>query len=304
MNIFAQFESSLLPYAFGKKDVVRLFEVALLTGGHVLIEDLPGVGKTTFAKAFAALSGKTFSRIQGTSDLLPSDIVGGEIVNLQTKEISLKKGPIFSELVLIDEINRMHPKTQSAFLEAMEEKTVTLAGEKFFLPAEHMILATQNPIEQAGTNVLPEAQRDRFACKISLGFPSEAVEQQMVQNMGESIDAKILSLNPLFSGSEISDVKKQVAEGFISESIAKKLVQFAHWTREDEKFQYGISLRGMQIFANAMRAHALLEGRDFVIPEDGISLLFPFLAHRIEFHEPFSDTQVHKILLEKYEKLF
>lgn len=299
---FSELEKSLLPYVFYKKDILRIFTVALCIQGHILIEDLPGIGKTTFSKAFSALVGRNFSRIQGTSDLLPSDIVGGEVINLKTKEISLKKGPIFSQLVLIDEINRMHPKTQSAFLEAMEEKTVTIGGESFSLPLEHMIIATQNPIEQEGTNPLPEAQRDRFSCKVSLGFPPNKVQQEILQNDHQNIEDTIANTIPVIDSEEIKKAQKIVKNIFLSDSIAKQLVIFAEWTRTDPMFRYGISPRGLLIFARAMRANAFLEGRDFVIPEDGLLLLIPFLIHRIETQEQMPTAVLQEILEKEYSK--
>lgn len=298
------FLKNLLPFVFGKKDVLRLFEIALLIKGHILIEDLPGVGKTTFSKAFATVLGKKFSRIQGTSDLLPSDILGGEVVNLQTKELSLKKGPIFSDIVLIDEINRMHPKTQSAFLEAMEEKTVSLVGEKYPLPSHHMIIATQNPVEHEGTNVLPEAQRDRFACKVSLGFPPKKIQMHMLQNTVGNIDSIIQTISSGISDDMLEDLQSKVQSIHMDDIIATRIVDFCSWTREDIQFRYGVSPRGMMIFGNAMRANAFLERRDFVLPEDGIHILSSFLLHRIEFREEKIENEKESILRKKFIEIF
>lgn len=167
-HAFENFRATFLPFVFDKPEVAKIFEIALLIRGHILIEDFPGIGKTTIAKAFSKLIGYSFSRIQGTSDSLPQDILGGEVFDFEQKHFSIKKGPIFQELVLIDEINRMHPKTQSAFLQCMEEQKVSLAGIEYELPKHHLIIATQNPIEYAGTFPLPEAQRDRFACFVKI----------------------------------------------------------------------------------------------------------------------------------------
>lgn len=306
LDKFKKIEELLLPFAFNKKRIIRILEVTFLTRGHLLIEDLPGSGKTTLSKAFAALLGRSFSRIQGTSDTLPQDILGGEIIDLKTKELALKKGPIFQEIVLIDEINRMHPKTQSAFLEAMEEKQVSLAGKKHKLPKIHFVLATQNSLEYEGTFPLPEAQRDRFASIMHIGFPGRELQKEILMHQSYlSLDKKIDDLEQLISEEEILFAQSEVEKIHMSEEIAERLMRFAEWTGDKSVFRYGASLRGMTIFSSALRANALLEGREFVIPEDGIELVVPFFVHRIEYlDESLPQDELKKLLLDKYMEVF
>jgi len=295
-------EELLLPFAFEKKSIIRLLQIALISRGHVLIEDLPGVGKTTLSKAFAATIGRSFSRIQGTSDTLPQDVIGGEIIDLHTKEFSIKKGPIFQEIVLIDEINRMHPKTQSAFLEAMEESQVSISGKHIPLPRIHLVLATQNPLELKGTYVLPEAQRDRFSCIISLGFPSAEIQKQILSDQSYlALNKKIEELPAVMTEEEILTLQKEVQSVHISDEILNRLLEFAEWTRNPEIFRYGMSPRGLSLFASALRANALLENRDFVLPEDGKDLIVPFVSHRIELlNEHISTSEKETAILQKY----
>jgi len=299
-------EESLIPYAFGKKDVVRLLIISLLIKGHILIEDLPGVGKTTLAKAFSSLLGRTFARVQGTSDTLPQDIIGGEIIDLKTNDFLIKKGPIFSEFVLIDEINRMHPKTQSALMEGMEEKQVSIAGKLNALPDIHMIIATQNPIEYAGTYPLPEAQRDRFFCVLKIGFPSTEVQKDILKNQTFlDLNTRVQNLKSVVDNQEILHLQNMVKEVKIADEILLRLIKFAEWTRNPIYFRYGISPRGLSIFVQALRAQALLEDRDYVIPEDGRSLIIPLLTHRVEYlDETMPKEELEKMFLQNYMEIF
>lgn len=301
-----ELEKHLLPFAFGKKSVIRLMEIPLLIGGHILIDDLPGVGKTTLSKAFARLLGRSFSRLQGTSDTLPQDILGGEVFNVQTQEFSIKKGPIFEEIVLIDEINRMHPKSQSAFLEAMEERHVTIGTNRMELPTVHLVLATQNPIEYSGTYPLPEAQRDRFACVVTIGFPAAEVQRDILENQQYlDLDKQIQALPELMTSEEIMFLRESVKTVRISKEILTRIIRFADWTRDAETFRYGLSPRALSIFSAALRAYALLEGRDYVIPEDATPLLIPFVMHRVEYlNTSVKPEGVADILNEKYRQIF
>lgn len=301
-----QLEEKLLPFAFGKEAVIRLLEIPLLIGGHILIDDLPGVGKTTLSKAFARLSGRSFSRLQGTNDTLPQDILGGEVYNAQTQAFSIKKGPIFAEVVLIDEINRMHPKSQSAFLEAMEERHVSIGGKHLELPPIHLVLATQNPIEYSGTYPLPEAQRDRFSCVITIGFPDAERQRQILQDQEYlDLDQKIDALPQLLTSEDILALRAAVKQVTITDEILTRLIRFAEWTRDPKLFRYGLSPRGLSLFAAALRAHALLSGRAFVIPEDAIFLLIPFTLHRVEYLDSsVQEEGVKAVLTEKYREFF
>jgi MoxR-like ATPase len=299
---FKKFRAAFLPFVFDKPEVAKIFEIALLMRGHILIEDFPGIGKTTIAKAFAKLIGYSFSRIQGTSDSLPQDILGGEIFDFEQKHFSIKKGPIFDELVLIDEINRMHPKTQSAFLQCMEEQKVSLAGIEYTLPKHHLIIATQNPIEYAGTFPLPEAQRDRFACFVKIGYPSAETQKNILRQGGKHrLDEIIEALESPITKEELALSQAEVQNIFVKDSILDGLIRLADWSRKEVGFQYGISPRGLDLFVRAMKAHAFLSDRDFVIPEDGLDLVIPFLHHRIALQKEIGTTQsIQSLLQEKY----
>ncbi|MBT4937292.1 MoxR family ATPase [Candidatus Peregrinibacteria bacterium] len=299
-------KKELFPFVFEKNPLSDLLLISLFIKGHILIEDLPGVGKTTLAKAFSKILGLDFSRIQGTSDMLPQDISGGEIIDTKTREFCLRKGPLFKELILVDEINRMHPKSQSVFLQAMEEKSVSINGENISLPEIHMILATQNPIEYSGTYPLPEAQRDRFSCSVTIGFPSKEVQKNILKNQNYLyLDNKIDSLKTVFSKVEILEIQKGIESIEVADEILERLIKLASWTRDESFFRYGISPRGLAIFVQALKAKALLESRAYVIPEDGMGILGPFLVHRIEHKDlSLSKQALSEMLLEKYKEIF
>jgi MoxR-like ATPase len=301
----AQFRKELLPFVFGKNHLIDVLLVTLIMRGHILIEDLPGVGKTTVAKAFSALLGREFSRIQGTSDTLVQDVIGGEILDMQTKKLHLRKGPIFAEIVLVDEINRMHPKTQSAFLEAMEERQVSLAGKVEKLPHIHMILATQNPIEYSGTYPLPEAHRDRFACRLSIGFPDRALQKHMlIHQQYRTIDAQIAGLPSVLSAADLKTLEDYLPHVTISDIILDRLLDFVDWTRTDTQFRYGVSPRGVFQMTTALRAYAMLIGRDMVVPADVRVLLPYFLLHRIELVNGQGRDVLEQVCDEKLKEVF
>lgn len=284
---FRAFHEAFLPFVFEKPHVAEIFETAFLIRGHVLVEDLPGVGKTTAAKAFARLLGFSHARVQGTSDSLPQDVVGGEIFDFANREFHVRKGPVFEEVVLIDEINRMHPKTQSAFLECMEERSVSIAGKSHRLPEFHFVIATQNPLEHLGTFPLPEAQRDRFAAVARIGYPDDVLAKEiLVSGSPERLEASLAALSCPISRESLRACRKAVSDVHLDGAVAEGLVRFANWTRSDSGFKYGISPRGLALFASALRAKAFLSGRDFVIPEDGVPLVVPFLSHRIGSDDP------------------
>ena len=263
----------------GKPRVVRLTVAALLARGHVLLEDVPGVGKTTLALALARSLGLDFRRIQFTSDLLPTDIVGVTVFSQKTGEFEFKPGPLFSNVVLADEINRTTPRTQSALLEAMSEGRVSVDDRTRPLPDPFLVIATQNPLEHHGTYPLPESQLDRFLVRLSIGYPGKAVERAIVMNRGA--DAPVESLEPVLSLDEFRALQAQVDDVEIDESIVDYAMQIIEETRTDSRIRIGVSTRGALALVRAAKAYALVAGRTFVIPDDVRDLLVPVLAHRV-----------------------
>jgi len=263
----------------GKKDVIKKVLVALLAGGHVLIEDVPGVGKTTLAKALANSVDCSFSRIQFTPDLLPSDVLGVSIYNQKSGDFEYKKGPLHNQIILADEINRASPKTQSSLLEAMEERQITMDGTTYKLEEPFMVLATQNPIEYEGTFPLPEAQLDRFMIKIKIGYPNEESELSIFKKVKEKIEAD--DLEAILNRETILELREKVAQVFVKESIEKYILRIVRKTRENENIILGCSPRATISLYNASKAFALLKGRDFVAPEDVSQLAVDVLSHRI-----------------------
>lgn len=267
-------------YLLGKMRAVRLSLIALLSGGHILLEDIPGLGKTTLALALSGVLGMTFGRLQCTSDLLPSDITGLSIFSREEGKFIFMQGPVFNNLVLVDEINRAMPKTQSAMLEAMEERRVTVEGVTYQLPSPFLVIATQNPVEQVGTYPLPESQLDRFLICAGIGYPPENVEKVIIK--GGSIRDEIKRLTPLVSIEDILEARKAVREKvYLSDKIVDYIFTIVAATRSHPFILSGISTRGGINMADAARAHAYLEGREFVIPEDVKSVAVPTGAHRL-----------------------
>jgi len=250
----------------GKEKAIKLSLICLLAKGHLLIEDLPGVGKTTLALAISRVFGLSFGRIQGTSDLLPSDITGTTVYHKKTESFKFHKGPIFNHIVLVDEINRMSPKTQSALLEPMEENQVTVDGITYPLPQPFFLIATQNPIEYHGTYPLPEAQIDRFFMKISIGYPSKNLEKEILK-IG-SLKDSIINLEPIMDKDELIRAQKEVNQVYVSEKIIDYVLDIVEATRKNPYLLAGLSTRGALILIQVAKAKAYLEGRDFVIPED------------------------------------
>ena len=267
-------------YLRGKVRAVKLSMIALLTGGHILLEDIPGLGKTTLALALSGVLGMSFGRLQCTSDLLPSDITGLSIFNREEGKFTFLKGPIFNNLLLVDEINRAMPKTQSAMLEAMEERRVTVEGVTYPLPAPFLVIATQNPVEQVGTYPLPESQMDRFLIRTGIGYPPDDIEKAIIQ--GGSIRDKIQNLTPLVQIDDILEARSVVKEKvYLSDKIVEYIFSIVSATRNNPFILTGVSTRGGINMADAAKAHAFLEGRDFVIPEDVKSIAVPVGAHRL-----------------------
>ncbi len=263
----------------GKDEAIRLVLVALLSGGHALLEDVPGVGKTLLAKSLARSIDGKFQRIQCTPDLLPTDVTGSNIWNPSSGEFQFLPGPIFTNILLADEINRATPRTQSALLEVMEEQQVTVDGKSRLVPQPFFVIATQNPIEYQGTFPLPEAQMDRFALSFSLGYPTEGEELQMLQEQSQRIPSD--SLQPCLTLEDIRDLQKLCREVRIEPSLQQYIIDLVRASRQDEEITLGVSPRGTMILQRASQALAFLEGRDFVIPDD-IKFLTPSVfSHRL-----------------------
>lgn len=263
----------------GKDDAIKLVIVALLSGGHALLEDVPGVGKTLLAKSLARSINGKFQRIQCTPDLLPSDVTGTNIWNPNTREFEFLAGPAFANILLTDEINRATPRTQSSLLEVMEEKQITVDGLARFVPSPFFVIATQNPVEYQGTFPLPEAQMDRFTISFSLGYPSFEEEVQMLERQLNSTTAEELS--PCISLDEVKQLQSEVAHVKVSNELQKYIVNLVSASRIDDEITLGVSPRGAIALQKASQSFAYLEGRDYVIPDD-IKFLAPnVLCHRL-----------------------
>lgn len=263
----------------GKADVTELLLVALLTEGHVLLDDVPGIGKTTLAKALARSLDCTFSRIQFTPDLLPSDVTGLNYYNQRSQEFEFRPGPVLSQVLLADEINRATPRTQSSLLEAMQERQVTVDGETYQLPRPFLVMATQNPIELEGTFPLPEAQVDRFLMQLALGYPTEAEEEEILLTYQR--DDPLEDLQVVASADDVLGLQREVREVHISTDVRHYILRVVRTTREHEAVDLGVSPRGTLALFKASQALAALRGRDFVIPSDVQYLCAPVLTHRL-----------------------
>ncbi|ODH00282.1 magnesium chelatase [Nostoc sp. KVJ20] len=263
----------------GKAEAIRLVLVALLGGGHALLEDVPGVGKTLLAKSLArSLDGK-FQRLQCTPDLLPTDITGTNIWNPKSGEFTFLTGPVFTNVLLADEINRATPRTQSALLEVMEEHQVTVDGVSRPVPQPFFVIATQNPIEYQGTFPLPEAQMDRFMLSLSLGYPSEAEELLMLQNLQNGV--KVADLQPCITLAEVQELRYLCSQVKVATSLQQYILELVRVTRQDEEIALGVSPRGTLALQRAAQALAFLSGRDYAIPDDVKFLVPHVLCHRL-----------------------
>lgn len=272
----------------GKAETVRLSLVCLLARGHLLIEDVPGVGKTTLAHALARSVDCGFHRLQCTSDMLPSDVLGVTIYNAHSGEFEFKRGPVFTNFLLADEINRATPKTQSALLEAMNEVQVTIEGHSYALDQPFMVIATQNPVEHHGTYPLPESQLDRFLLRLRVGYPDRQAEREIVRNP-ES--AQHEHLRPVLSAEELLYLQDQVTRVSVDETLVDYILAIVEKTRAYETLSLGVSPRGAQALYRATQALALLQGRDYVIPDDIKRLVVPVCAHRISVNSRASLSQ-------------
>jgi MoxR-like ATPase len=264
----------------GKRALLEMVMAASLAGGHILLEDFPGLGKTLLARSFATALGLEFKRIQFTPDLLPGDITGGYIFDRARSAFSLRKGPVFANLILADEINRASPKTQSALLEAMQEGQVTLEGQTMALPQPFIVIATQNPIEYEGTFPLPEAQLDRFLVKLAVGYPAPQDEREILRRRRARKQDEI-SLEQVTETDELLHMRRLVEEVYVDPDVEGYIVSLVRKTREERQVAVGASPRGSLALLKLARARAALQGRDYILPDDVKAFVVPALVHRL-----------------------
>jgi MoxR-like ATPase len=277
-RLWASLRGAVALAVVGGEEALRLMAIALLAEGHALLEDVPGVGKTLLARAFARALGLDFGRVQGTPDLLPTDVTGSSI--LAGGEFRFVPGPIFTNVLLVDEINRATPRTQSALLEAMQERQVSVDGVTRPLPAPFLVLATQNPIELEGTFALPEAQLDRFLVRIDIGYPSEADERSVARRYREAAEP-LEAITPVVDAGSLPELRASTRSVVVSDEVEAYLVRIVRATREHPDLRLGASPRASVSLYRAAQARALLAGRDFVLPDDVVALAPPVLTHRI-----------------------
>jgi MoxR-like ATPase len=279
--LYAAVEDAVGEVLIGNERVVEGLTVALLTRGHVLLEGVPGVAKTTIANAFSRALGLDYARMQMTPDVLPADITGTHIYREATGEFELRKGPVFANVVLADEINRATPKTQSALLEAMGERQVTIEGDTLDLPEPFLVIATQNPIEMQGTFELPEAQRDRFALKYTVDLPDRADESTLFDRFDSTPELSASSIDSVVDVDTVLEARERISEIYISEPIREYILDIVHATRSDSGIEHGGSPRATLTFLTASKARAAIHGRSYVLPDDVKALVEPVLAHRL-----------------------
>ena len=275
----AALEQALATVIRGKAEAVRLAVVCLLARGHLLIEDVPGVGKTTLGHTLARSLRCGFHRIQFTSDMLPSDVLGVTVYNAHTEEFEFKPGPVFTNILLADEINRTTPKTQSALLEAMNEQQVTVEGHTYPLPQPFMVIATQNPLEHYGTYPLPESQLDRFLLRMEMGYPDSASEREILCSNGDRPGPD--QVRPVATAAEISELQEAARQVRVDDSLTEYMMAIVEKTRSNQYLALGVSPRGSLALRHAAQAMALVEGRDFCLPDDFKRLAVPVFAHRV-----------------------
>ena len=281
----------------GKSEVVQYAIAALLAKGHILLEDVPGVGKTTLAHAIARSLSLAFQRIQFTSDLLPADIVGVTVYNQDAQEFEFVSGPIFTNVLLADEINRATPKSQSALLEAMNEGTITVEKRRLPLPDPFLVIATQNPVEHVGTYPLPESQLDRFLMKLTLGYPNATDEKKLLRSGG--VQEVLEHLEPVLDETEVRELQQQVGNIHVNESLLEYLMTIVQTTRTHVEVALGVSTRGALTFFKACQALAMVQGRDFVVPEDIKRLAAPVLSHRIIMRDRRGDRSPEALFIQR-----
>ena len=285
--------NSLNSILLGKEDAVQMALACLLAKGHLLIEDLPGMGKTTLAQGLAKVLGLELQRVQFTNDLLPSDVLGSSIFNPKTSSFEFRQGPVFTQMLLADEINRTSPKTQSALLEAMSENQVTIDGETYALPEPFFVIATQNSLHQTGTFPLPESQLDRFMMRISLGYPDVDSERAILK--GENPYAVLKTLKPLLNIQQLSQLQGLVDKVSVSDALLDYLQRLLVYTREGDQFSHGLSPRGALSWLQCAKAWALIKNRNHVLPEDLQKLMESVVGHRLLPAEPLNAAK-HSIV--------
>ncbi len=278
-NLITELQANMGQVVLGKPEAVRMCLVALLAGEHVLLEDVPGVGKTLVGKALAKSLSGDFCRLQFTPDLLPSDIVGSSVFHAKTTEFVYNRGPIFANVVLADEINRAPPRTQSALLEAMSDGQVSVDGVTYELPRPFMVIATQNPFEFEGTYALPESQLDRFLLRVSMGYPNRADERRVLDShrQGEPVE----TLAPVLDPDQVVALQHQVRDVAVDDSLSEYMLDIAEATRRCDALHVGVSTRGVLSLYRAAQASALIDGRNYVVPDDIKHLTVPVLVHRV-----------------------
>jgi len=296
----AELKASVARVIRGKEEAIEWLIAALLSRGHVLIEDIPGVGKTTLAHALANSLSLVFNRIQFTSDTLPSDIIGVSLWRPEKGEFEFLPGPVFTNVLLADEINRATPKTQAALLEAMNERTVTVEKTRYRLREPFLVVATQNPIEYLGTYPLPESQLDRFLIRISLGYPAREEELELLQRGG--VEEELEALRPVLAGPELLDLQARVKQVRIAPVLLTYMLELVQRTRSHPSLVLGVSTRGALALHRASQAAALIEGRDYVIPDDVARLAVPVMAHRVvlaggEVEEGWSRSEAERAVI-------
>ncbi|HZQ68098.1 MAG TPA: MoxR family ATPase [Terriglobales bacterium] len=274
-----QLETALRKVIRGKDEVVRLALVSMLARGHLLIEGVPGVGKTTLGQALARSLDCTFQRVQFTSDMLPSDVLGISIYSAIEQEFEFKRGPVFANILLADEINRTTPKTQSALLEAMNEGQVTVDAHSYPLPQPFLVIATQNPVEHHGTYPLPESQLDRFLMRVRMGYPDDKAEREILRS--EAGTSQLEHMRPVLSAADVIEMQRAITQVRVDDSLVTYTLNIVRKTRESDHFALGVSPRGSQMLYRAAQAMAFLEGRTFCMPEDFKPLVVPVFAHRV-----------------------
>ncbi|MGA8073507.1 MAG: MoxR family ATPase [Candidatus Acidiferrales bacterium] len=285
----AELKKSISHVVKGKEEVIQLALTTLLARGHLLIEDVPGVGKTTLAQALARSFHCTFQRLQFTSDMLPSDVIGVSVFDPVRQNFEFKPGPIFANVVLADEINRTTPKTQSALLEAMSESQVTVDNHTHPLPDPFLVVATQNPIEHHGTYPLPESQLDRFLMRIRMGYPSRASEKEIIRNGSSSSPAE--SITAAMDAADVLAMQESVKQIKVEESLLDYALEIVERTRNSEQLSLGVSPRGAVMLHRAAQARAFLEGRDYCLPDDFKRLILPVFSHRVVVSSRYVSTQ-------------
>jgi MoxR-like ATPase len=284
----AQLENAVRQIIRGKDEIIRLAVVSLLARGHLLIEGVPGVGKTTLGQALARALDCSFQRVQFTSDMLPSDVLGISVYSAIEQQFEFKRGPVFTNVLLADEINRTTPKTQSALLEAMNEGQVTMDAHSYALPQPFLVIATQNPVEHHGTYPLPESQLDRFLIRARMGYPDSDAEREILRS--EAGSAKLETMRPVLSGSDVLELQQAVTRVRVDESLVEYALTIVGKTRDSENFSLGVSPRGSQMLYRAAQAMAFLSGRNFCTPEDFKPLVVPVFAHRVVVNGTYAST--------------